>query len=266
MFHTYLFPSHDPAGALGGLTNPYADEEAQHQRALAEQEKKVGMEQALLNAQLGVDAKIAQIENTKTNTEATSANTYYKTQVKPKQDQMRLELDALEGEQKRVLEIWKELETFDMSSDDPQVKRLIEQAEQAGVTLLNKERGKKYFFSWSPDGRPTVMEEGTGEYTIGDQSYSRPKTISASRLTDDLFGLPSNAEIADKAKASIGRLPKERRLRAGILDRLSEEERTDANGRVLSGAELEDKVINDIYSGESSLRFSDIYEDIPYRS
>lgn len=69
----------------------------------------------------------------------------------------------------------------------------------------------------SPNGQ--MFDKFTGKVKEG-VNFARPRSISSGELPDELFGIQPENSISDRARAEVGALPVERRLRADVANRL----------------------------------------------
>jgi hypothetical protein len=124
-----------------------------------------------------------------------------------------------------------------------------------GGTFVDKEPDDQLTFQIGPDGRPIVFNKKTGDYRVGNDNFSKGPTITDKDLPDELFGLPSDKEISDRAQASVGKLPEGRRLRPGVV---LPDKYKNADGSFNEAQYWKDKA-----NGDVDINPSDLYENLP---
>jgi hypothetical protein len=137
--------------------------------------------------------------------------------------------------------------------DDP----ALDEELSRGGTFPDKEPDDQLQFQIGPDGRPIVFNKKTGEYKVGSDNFSKGPTITDKDLPDELFGLPSDKEISDRAQASVGKLPEGRRVRPDVAAKLPEKYRN-SDGSLNEALYWKDKS-----NGEVDVSPSDLYENLP---
>ena len=163
--------------------------------------------------------------------------------------------DRLNDQQRNVLDVYKNADEIDFST--PEGAQLKAAADQAGVVLVPKKKGDRFSAQIAPDGRVVVVNTATGQYQIGTENLSKPTAITERDLPDEVFGLPTDAQLKSMATARIAPSIKSRRVRPDVLANLPAKFKN-SDGTFNEAAYL--KAQNE---GDTSLSSADIYETLP---
>ena len=163
-------------------------------------------------------------------------------------------LDAQKIEQNAVWDEWKANSTFDPS--DPRTRPLVEKARRLGINLPKKEKGQTWKRFTDPDGTVGFYNDEGEEKVTGNRA--KPKEIDAKHDVSDVeFGLYDDKQLENLATAKVAPSIKSRVIRPGIIANLPDKYKG-ADGSFNEAAYLKD-----LSSGNTDLKPSDIYEDLP---
>lgn len=193
--------------AIGGTLNRTWNEQREHEKELGVAKR----EYDLTNEIAQDDEKLEQARS-KREVDAYEAMT--------KREKMIYE--ALDGKKKAILDQIKDLDEIDPSSQDPLVRKFVEEAAAAGITVMPKKKGAKFTFNVTPDGQLIIGDTTSGAYKKGEGNYSKPPSFSANELPDSMFGIKDDKSIDDEATAAVSKDFPNRRLRPEIARGIGE--------------------------------------------
>ncbi|HMF56730.1 MAG TPA: hypothetical protein VK619_10340 [Pyrinomonadaceae bacterium] len=169
---------------------------------------------------------------------------------------------ARNSAQQRIISIYNDLEDFDPDATDPRTKALVRAAENAGVPLVKKTKSQKITMQIAPDGTPIltdgqghVWRAGTDSRTGQPLNVARPREITNAELPYEMFGIPSDEQIRDEARAGVAPSLRNRQVKPEITQR--------AQYRNQDGTPNMDAIWADIDAG--IIHPSDVWENVTER-
>ena len=232
-------------GGITGAVDPASDERVAQGRDVGQHAQNLGELYQQRKLETDYEGDVARTGLVKAQTADELA--------KPERERQRLEAETL-------ARIFNDLDEFDPSSTDPNMQAFVARARAANVPLVKKDRNNPKSIHIAPDGRLVItdtrgnVEIGSDPATKQPYNFSKPPEIKSDDIPDTLFGLPSDEQIKDQARAAVASSTKGREIKPEILQR---EKYRNADGTANMGAIWDDIELGVIHPADVWQNFTD---------